>query len=799
MLILAGAAAPAAPNSAATPDTNSGTEHTRAITLAREGALEEALQILAGLRATYPDDDRLRNDELVVLSWAERDADVIARVAGIDLGTTPDYVLSAIAKAGRNTGDMDLAISSYNLLLERDPENIDARLGIAMSLADAGYFEDAQRIIETTPESDANASQLMLAEAYLLERQRHPMHALSYYQKVLEADPGNRTAVRGQILVLRKLLLPREALLLAEKYPGTIGAEETIQLQADVAALQLRYGAQSSYPNSRRFEGIDRGLAKIDSLLARDDLDPAVRERLQLDRIVALTDRLRMTDAISTFEAIPAEPAALPVYVLAAIGRAYLHEREPELAQQHLEIALAREPENVEIRYRLFFAYAETQDHARALELTETLLNSLPPVNRLPGSSVAKGSEAYLRAAILVGLAQAYADQLSESQQYFETLLSDIPHNTDVRQELANVYRWRGWLDRSLYQYAQVLAVEPELVSARIGRAYTQLDYRDYAAVDRELTHLTHEYSFEPAVQSLQREWLDHSRQQVRIDTVVGRSSGSTFGQDQYQVDATWYSSPMAYRYRATIRTHDAYAEFPEGSSRRKRIGAGVEYRHKRWFADAGISADRSGGDVGFRTAVDYRINDFFGVGGHFDLHSNATPLRGENVGISSDVVGLNARYARNESTAVQLALTFQDYSDGNSGRSVYIGAQQRLLNHHSYKMTALGEIFSAHNSQDNVPYYSPRRSFNWSAGLANDWHMYRRYDFGLSHAVTGRIGQHDQAGYGTDGTWSIEYRLVADFNTRWDAYIGIKRQGNVYDGARETANFALAGLGGRF
>jgi hypothetical protein len=142
----------------------------------------------------------------------------------------------------------------------------------------------------------------------------------------------------------------------------------------------------------------------------------------------------------------------------------------------------------------------------------------------------------------MVGLARAYADQLAQSQQHFEHLSTTLPHNTDIRQELANVYRWRGWIDRALSEYAQVLAVEPGLISARVGNAHTQLDNRDYASVEQELVYLQESYPFEPAITDLEKRWDIHNQQEMTVDASTGRSSGETFGEDQYQIDAAWYS-----------------------------------------------------------------------------------------------------------------------------------------------------------------------------------------------------------------------------------------------------------------
>ncbi|MFQ5549569.1 MAG: poly-beta-1,6 N-acetyl-D-glucosamine export porin PgaA, partial [Woeseia sp.] len=606
LLISAGAGFPASAAAGPDPPPRS---HDEAIDLARSGEFDEALGILWALREADPDDLRLLYDETVVLAWAGQDDRVLRNAKLIDLGAAPAYVLSAVAKSARNSGDFEGATQWYSILVGRDAADLDARTGLAMTHADAGKPEQAWSVISAAPDDQRNAVRLRLTEAYVYERQGRFMEALARYQGVLEAAPGNRAALRGTALVLRMALLPSEALALAREHPGILDDEEVVQLEADVAALEVRLGGQTAYPPSRRHEGTDRALAHIDSLLARADLDPAVRLRLRYDRIVALADRLRMPEAIADFEALAADPEDVPAYVLREVGRAYLHEREPEQATRVLELAVAQDPDDTDAKVQLFFTYSDLHQPGRALDLAESLLAGLDPTRQVTGSAVVKGNDTYLQAAVLAGLARAYADRLAESQEYFEQLRARYPNNSDIRQELANVYRWRGWLDRSLSEYAQVLAVEPDLLSARVGYAHTRLDSRDYLAVEQELRALSEHYSDERAVQDLAKRWQAHERSELSLDARAGESSGQTFGEDQYRVDALWLSRPIARRYRALVYTHDAFAEFPEGEARRRRLGAGIEYRYGRWQARARLSADRSGGDAGVRASFDYRLS----------------------------------------------------------------------------------------------------------------------------------------------------------------------------------------------
>ena len=129
------------------------------------------------------------------------------------------------------------------------------------------------------------------------------------------------------------------------------------------------------------------------------------------------------------------------------------------------------------------------------------------------------------------------------------------------------------------------------------------------------------------------------------------------------------------------------------GEERRKRIGAGVELRHRRWLATARISAPRSGGSLGLRGAANYRLSDSWSFGALVETESDATPLRAQRVNVSSDLVGVSAAYARNESANVRAQLRYQGFSDQNSGLSLLLLAQQHLFGGPRFRLSLHGEV----------------------------------------------------------------------------------------------------------
>ena len=239
-----------------------------AVELARNGDYEASLEMYAELRRADPGDTELLADEIVVLAWAGDDARVIANGASLDPASAPAYAVAAVAKAHRNVQAFETAADWYGALLQRDENDIDARRGRAMSLADAGRIDEARASLAAAPRNPDDESLLALTEAYVYERAGRYMEALGRYQRALELDPGNRDALRGKALVLRSSLLPQQALTIARSHPGLLSEEEIEQLEADEAALRLRYGIQATYRPENRFRGVDLGLAELDRILA---------------------------------------------------------------------------------------------------------------------------------------------------------------------------------------------------------------------------------------------------------------------------------------------------------------------------------------------------------------------------------------------------------------------------------------------------------------------------------------------------------------------------------------------------
>lgn len=800
VLVAVALASQAAPLTAQTPgrDTELSTpnaeRHAEAVALARAGGHDRALEMLDALRAADPDNAALLYDETIVLGWAERDAEVLERIEALEGLGAPAFVSATVGKAARNLGRFELAAEWYERALDTDADHVDARLGLAMTYADQGRTAQAERELDALPDEASATAAARRARAYVEGRGGNHIDALRAYEAVLARAPNETAALRGKALALRSLLLPKRALELAEAHPGILSDVEIARLEADALALELRLATRTPYRPGRRAARLDATVAALETLLERDP-PPSVATALRNDRIVALARARRSAEAIEAYEQREAETT--PPYVLAAIGEAYMDAERPAEAVAALERAVALAPDALEHELTLIHAYLDLERPQRALEIALDLAERLPDTQSERGSTVVRGNDDWVRAQIAAALAEAYGDDLAGAQRRLEPLVAELPHNGDLRHELANVYHWRGWLDRSLYEYAQVLTTHPDLLAARVGHAHTLLDARRFGEFEQAVATLNETYAGEPGVEQLNERRALHDDAELRLSADAGDSSGATFGTEQRSFDATWLTSPIARRWRAFVHVHDAAAQFPEGDAQRRRGGVGIEYRDPRWIATAEVAT--GDGEAGLFARGERRLGDRWAVTGRVEIDSNDTQLRAERLGIESDLAGIGARFEPHESAALELGIDHRRLSDGNDATAAFVTGRRRVVNRPPWTLAVTGELSASRNARQDVGYFSPASDTSVLVGAAHEWRIFRRYERGVVQVVETQIGEYSQSGERDGRIWRLGYELRVDVSRRLSVTAGIERTRMFYDGAPEHGTAFRVGLNARF
>jgi biofilm PGA synthesis protein PgaA len=780
-------------------DIQPGTEtRADAVALARAGRYEEAIEMFSHLRIESPNDQQLLQDFITTLSWAGLDDRALALAGDLDADAAPRYVLHAIAKSSRNTGDFDAAISWYERAIASDPTDADAHIGLALTLTDAGRYNDARAALDAVPTGRRYDTDVALATAYAQVQAGDLLAALRTYDAILASDPNDVDTLRGKALVLRELLLPQPALELARAHPGILTDEEIERLEVDDLAVKLRLAAKTIYPVESDGELLDETIAEIDDHLAsRTESDAELA--LRFDRIVALAERNDSQQAIAAFEEIEAEGVTIPPYVLGSAGRAYLQQEQPKRAVELLRPAAAADPSDIELQFALIYAYLDLDDYASAMTLAQSLIAAEPMLLTATDSPIVKGNEKRMRAEVVAAIADASVYQLEAAQKRLESLLDGAPNNNDVRHELANVYRWRGWLDRSLFEYDQVLTVDEDLLHAKVGRTYTQLDAQQFEEADKAITELNEHQASEPVVEQLTQTWQAHNRSELLIEAQTGESTGTTFGTNQYSIDTRWFTRPIRYNYRAILHLHKAFAEFPEGDAERQRVGVGAEYRSNRWAATGEILGDRDrGGQIGFAGELGWRMSDLWHLSGDLEIDGNQNQVRAHEAGVEQNLIGLSATYAPNEAASATAGWQARHLSDGNRGMTLYGDLRRRAMTRPRTRLDLLAEVATSINDDQNVPYFSPERDLSYLVGAEHEWRIRRRYERYFSQLASIHVGRYDQAGFSAGNIWRASYMLSFELSRNLLIRAGAQRSRMFYDGSAEHETTLLATIEAR-
>jgi biofilm PGA synthesis protein PgaA len=770
-----------------------------AVERARSGDYSTAINILDGLFAAQPDNVGILHDLVIIQGWAEQDGAVLALADKVDPAGAPASVLETIAKAARNSRKFELSVHWYQLAISNYPERLESRIGLALAYADWGRPDTALQVLGDIPIDDNNRTRIVMTRAYVYRADGEYIKELATYDEILSAAPEQRDALRGKAQAMQRLLMPQQALELASRHPDAFSEEEIGQLRTDWAAVQIRWANQVAVPETQTDHPLDKALEEISENSSQFADSEVVRMRTQFDRVAALRSRRRMAEAVYEFEQIDLPLRDIPAYVLDAAAGAYLYLRQPERAYELLQVALQQEPNSFRLNHDMFYVHIDLEQYRQALDLAEKLRVSEPVWKQVPGSKVVKSNALRMRAEITAGLSLAFADQLPESQARFEDLLARAPHNTDVRMELAGVFRQRGWTDRALHEYQQILAVEPDLVGAGVGHAHALLDQRQYEFAYRRISTLVSTKPTREDVMRLQKRWERHNRHYYSVNTSFGESTGSQFGNKQYQLDGYFRTKPIAYRLRPFAHLHQAFAEFPEGDSTRRRFGAGLEYRSSDWIGSMELTGGRGDQEIGASGQVEWFASDAFSLAALLETQSNTVPLRGHRVGVDVNRAGLRAAYRANESRRVSLSGDLMQFSDGNTRNSWLLSGSQRVVTRATYKLNLDGEVFASNSSKQDVAYFNPSQDASVMLTANNIWRTYRRYDFVFTQQFNAGYGLYQQESYGTNPVGFLQYLASVDINDGLDFRAGIRRARNVYDGAVEYGTFFTLGIGGSF
>lgn len=791
-----------------------------AVALARGGAFEAGIAELEAMRRAFPDDPAVLRDLAVVLTWGGREPEAIAIFEAMWPPQTQEYLLEAVALAYRRVDAPLQALAFYRRARQLWPRNVDFMAGESRTLVDLGEAKAGEALALQDIARIGENVELLLAGAFAASAQRRPVDALRYVDRAVKLDATSASARRERIFAIDAMGAPQRALELADREPGLLDAAERRRLEGNVGAALVRWGILEPPSEAMRFAATDRALAMLDRQLAawRAMLLPPVDAilRARFDRLVALRDRVRMTEVRAEYEELVAQGAVVPEFALAAAADAYLYLREPEKARPLFARALERDPRNPETRLALFYAYVELDDFASAYSQADQAESDQAVWFYLKGLPDPVENPERATTALAAANARLFADELAEANRRIDALAATAPNNTRFRTALANVYSARGWPRLAAREYRISAALQPVNVANEEARARNDLRARDYAKVAAPLADLKRRFPENQSVQRLDRLWYVHNLAEFRFEAEQAiRAATNVQGGSGLSLGASIYSRPIAYNWRVFASAFAAHEKLSdaEGAIDLRRTAAGAEYRDPDWVASAEATmsaySDRASqsfgaglgqGRLGGRVLADRALDDYWQVGGTAEILSRNTPLRALRNGITANAASLRGQYRASELRLLTAEIGTMPFSDGNLRLSAAGRGVERLYTRPGFALDGLAGLAATRNSSDrNRPYYNPGADALATLGVAATQTLYRRYEFLYEHRLTVSPGLYWATGYGAGPAMNVlyEHRIRADDVV--EAGLGLNFGRQSYDGVAENYAAVLFNITLRF
>jgi biofilm PGA synthesis protein PgaA len=781
-------------------------QHRKAVTLAREGKYDEAASMLAELLKQFPSDKSLLYDTIVVLSWGGKDDNALELFNTIENNNAvPLYVLSAAAQSARRKEKRDLAITLYRRMLELQPGHLPAHIGMGLALAEKGEMEGSFARLKELEQTHPRNIDILFALAYVYQLNRDFFTEMTYYQKILDIEPGNPHAKRGYILSASSLGAPNVALEMIEKERGLelpIAARE--QVLGDRAAQMVQWGEVKAETPVKRFEETDMALDLLEQNTARITDDKTIPRRFlyrsYYDRLIALRDRVEMEETVKLYETLLDTDLDIPDYGKIQAADAYLYLSRPQKAREIYEDIFKRNPDHFNTGLSLFYGYLETERYAEAGTHLQEIARKQPEWFHIKGSRVYSDNPRKLSADKTAIMFEAYARRLRKAQLQMEKKSALAPYNRDLRTDLAKLYLWRGWIRKAIRQFNLALAQEPGNMDARIWRTHASLDYHKYEEASETVRKLWSLFPENKAVQKLKRNWDTHHMWYFHSEMMGGKGESLVVGSRDFSIDNYLYSPPVHHWFKGFLHYHNHSAKFFGETARHQRWGVGVDFNRGDFGGQAELLLRLSGDpNYGYRLGGHWNIDDHWEFSADYTHNGLDIPLKGRVVDLKGNSAASNLVWRLSDLTYFKSSFSTYDFNDGNRRYGLLLAGHQLLYMGPKFMLAADAEFYTSSNSMTDRYYFNPESDASYMISLDAWQTLYRFYDFKFVHRLIVGYGNYWQKNYDPGWMGMIRYEHQWDFNDRQALLYGIRFSRRVYDGNPETATAYYVTVNWRF
>ncbi len=427
----------------------------KAVILARQGLLDEALEIFRRILAIAPDVPEVNFEAGRIYLEQKRFTDARSALEKV-LQVQSDHVGAhfQLARLHAETGGLDMAIEHFERVVGLGGN---VREGAEARRVLQGLYQ--RHAEELTKELQVSAAHIDKARSFA--RKLIAKGELDGAQKILETllvrrpDDAQANYWLGQVYVRRG---ERET---AGKY-----------LRNSVALapgnMQLRFQLAQFYDRGGDLDAAKRTYEEIIASSRDGALVRRARKRLALAWGRDYTLQGDFQAALAEYQRLR-ESYPDDTIIMGLIGWSYLRMGEADEADRIFEKMLGLAPDDVEINMRMAEVYARRGDLKRYKEL-------LVKVARLDPTGP-RGREALDALGFQEGRELSENGELDQAAQVLQRILADVPDAPQVNYQLGLIFHQQGRMLEAEAAFKHVLNVRPghQAAGLRLARVYSEL------------------------------------------------------------------------------------------------------------------------------------------------------------------------------------------------------------------------------------------------------------------------------------------------------------------------------------
>ncbi|WP_447556142.1 poly-beta-1,6 N-acetyl-D-glucosamine export porin PgaA [Vreelandella sp. EE22] len=769
---------------------------------ARDGGLASSIDGLQHLY-TQTNDEWVRSDLIALLVRAERYQEALDVCIDCQPGDYLSHDLATLGGAARSVQALDEALTYFQTLVRRDPRNAQGYLGQALVYTDMQSYTLAEIALDNHEQVAGTTTQGLEARGYLASRTQNAVQELAARQALVERDDTNSRELQAVYRLAVGLGATSAARDLMRQHPDTFTSSDRLWLAYYEAVTDIRLGIHTDQP-----QRTTSGLEQLDTVLRDSDTPQELETLAEYDKVVALAELRRFSEAEALSARLQIQHGTLPDYVLRARALALNGLGRPDDAVALYRQLVQRTPSmaiNPEdpLNEGLFYSYTDAQRFNEADRLLQSWLAKEPEYRWDFTRTLQITNTNHQKILMLDVLLTAWRGQMGKASERLAGYQAQAPGEPYLWLTRADVERARGWPRQAeaSYQYAETLLPPDQRYQAEHGKLLVRLQRGQWEGTTTDIAREMAQARPSASRDELAREWREARAPQ--LSATFARSSGegvSTQASKEWRSDVRLDGPRNANGSRPFLRQINQYGEFDEQDLRAGYTIAGYELNlHPATVTLAAGHGAQLGEDFLAQAELRYEPTDHILATVGAEHNTTETPLRALNDGVSADRYRGELAYRRDERGTGALGLSAVDFDDSNLRRSLY-GYWNETL-YHLDRWQVNGEIQAAASRNDEVAasYFNPERDTSLAGIVSVNYEIPLDYRQSFIQTLSLGSGRYWQKEFDSENTWSIGYGHRFELAPAFSLEYGITRERAVYDGIPEYDNTFTTGFIWRF